>query len=85
MGSLISFTATLLFIFILWEAFAAQRPSLQVLTATPALEWRPRLPAPFHTYQETLSVTAAPRRKNKFRPTRLTSFNYYRGRKMQWP
>ncbi len=60
MGSLVSLTATLLFIFILWEALAAQRPATQLVSYTPAAEWHPRLPAPFHTYVETLSITAAP-------------------------
>nr|ALO81699.1 cytochrome c oxidase subunit I [Phyllochaetopterus sp. AW-2015] len=59
-GSLISLTATLLFIFILWESFLAQRPAIAPPNSNPALELRMRQPISFHTFPETLAVMNKP-------------------------
>ena len=59
-GSLISFTATLFFIFIVWEAFLAQRPIIAPAIGAPALEWTSRQPTSFHTYPETPAIIKAP-------------------------
>lgn len=52
-GSTISFVALLLFIFILWEAFAAQRPALFSSHLSPSIEWQNMLPPDFHNPAET--------------------------------
>lgn len=74
-GSLISFIATLFFIFILWEAFAAQRSVIFPHLITPALEIAPRHPLPFHTYIELLAIIAAPQKKKK--KNFFDPFSYY--------
>ena len=58
LGSLISFTATLVFIFILWEAFASQRRVITNTNMPSALEWVPdTLPLDFHNLRETGVIT----------------------------
>lgn len=56
-GSIISFVATLLFIAILWEAFAAQRRIIPAAHITRALEWKERLPLDFHNPEESGVIT----------------------------
>jgi len=57
-GSLISFVALLLFIFILWEAFAAQRAVVSRSHIPSSLEWSdPVLPLDFHNLSETGIIT----------------------------
>lgn len=52
-GSIISFIALLFFIFILWEAFAAQRPVINLINIPSSLEWQQILPPDFHNIPET--------------------------------
>ena len=56
-GSIISFVATLLFIAILWEAFAAQRRIIPAAHITRALEWKEVLPLAYHGLEETGLIT----------------------------
>lgn len=57
-GSLISLLAVIIFLFILWEAFAAKREVLSVeLTAT-NVEWLHGCPPPYHTFEEPAFVQA---------------------------
>lgn len=52
-GSLLSFTALLFFIFILWEAFASQRSVITSLHIPSSIEWHETLPLGFHNLDET--------------------------------
>lgn len=52
-GSLLSFTALILFIFILWEAFARQRTVIARPHIPTSIEWRDILPLDFHNLRET--------------------------------
>ena len=52
-GSLLSFTALILFIFILWEAFASQRRIIASPHIASAIEWNDVLPLDFHNLRET--------------------------------
>lgn len=52
-GSIVSFIALLYFIFILWEAFSAQRGVITPTNQTPALEWQELLPPDFHNSSES--------------------------------
>lgn len=57
-GSLLSFVALLLFIFILWEAFASQRRVISRPHIPSALEWSDSiLPLDFHNLRETGIIT----------------------------
>nr|QGZ09933.1 cytochrome c oxidase subunit 1 [Eisenia nordenskioldi nordenskioldi] len=57
-GSLLSFVALLLFIFILWEAFASQRSVISSPHMPSALEWSDStLPLHFHNLEETGMIT----------------------------
>lgn len=57
-GSLLSFVALILFIFILWEAFASQRRVISSTHISSALEWSdPTLPLDFHNLRETGIIT----------------------------
>lgn len=55
-GSTISFVALLFFIFILWEAFAAQRPAIFSTHLPSSLEWQNILPPDFHNLSETGAI-----------------------------
>ena len=57
-GSIVSFVALLLFIFILWEAFASQRSAVISLHQPPSIEWQDSLPLDFHNLPETILITA---------------------------
>jgi heme/copper-type cytochrome/quinol oxidase subunit 1 len=57
MGSLISFTALLFFIFIIWEAFASQRPVIASPHIPTSIEWNDVLPLDFHNLRETGVIT----------------------------
>lgn len=52
-GSLLSFTALILFIFIMWEAFARQRTVIASPHIPTSIEWRDILPLDFHNLRET--------------------------------
>uniref|UniRef100_UPI0030E52336 cytochrome c oxidase subunit I n=1 Tax=Pilargis wolfi TaxID=3023926 RepID=UPI0030E52336 len=56
-GSMISFIALLFFIFILWEAFASQRPVITASHQPTSLEWQDMLPLDFHNLPETGMIT----------------------------
>lgn len=57
-GSLISFVALILFIIILWEAFASQRGVVTSSHLPTALEWiEKKLPLNFHNIKETGIIT----------------------------
>lgn len=57
-GSLLSFVALILFIFILWEAFASQRRVISRPHIPSALEWSDSiLPLDFHNLRETGIIT----------------------------
>jgi len=56
-GSIISFVALLLFIFILWEALAAQRPIIVSSHRATSLEWQDLTPPDFHNMPEQPFIT----------------------------
>nr|YP_006576083.1 cytochrome c oxidase subunit I [Kulikovia alborostrata]AEM23540.1 cytochrome c oxidase subunit I [Kulikovia alborostrata] len=56
MGSMISFVAVLYFMFIVWEAFVAQRSVVWASSLSTSLEWDNRLPVDFHSSSETGSL-----------------------------
>ena len=56
-GSLLSFTALILFIFIIWEAFARQRTVIARPHIPTSIEWRDVLPLDFHNLRETGIIT----------------------------
>lgn len=57
MGSIISFVALLLFIFIIWEALTAQRRTICASHQASSLEWQDLLPLDFHNSPETIIIT----------------------------
>jgi len=57
-GSTTSFIALLLLIFLLWEAFASQRPAIFSSHQATFLEWQDLLPPDFHNPAETGSITS---------------------------
>lgn len=56
-GAIISFIALLFFIFIIWEAFIAQRNILVSSHTASALEWQEIIPLDFHNSPETGLLT----------------------------
>jgi len=56
-GSLLSFFALLMFIFIIWEAFASQRPIISSQHIPSSIEWNDILPLDFHNLNETGIIT----------------------------
>jgi len=56
-GSLLSFIALLIFIFIIWEAFASQRSVISSIHIPTSIEWRDVLPLDFHNLNETGVIT----------------------------
>nr|AYG93183.1 cytochrome c oxidase subunit 1 [Triops sp. EPP1] len=56
-GSMISFVATLGFIFIIWEALVAKRPILFTLNLNSSIEWTHNMPPADHSYVELPHIT----------------------------
>ena len=56
-GSMLSFIALLLFIFILWEALTRQRATISASHQASSLEWQDVLPLDFHNSSETVIIT----------------------------
>lgn len=56
-GSILSFVALLLFIFIIWEALSRQRGVIASNHQPTALEWQDLLPLDFHNLSETVIIT----------------------------
>jgi len=51
-GSYISLSAIIFFVFIIWEAFSSNRPALFNLLVSPNIEWMHNYPSTGHTYSE---------------------------------
>lgn len=56
-GAIISFVALLIFIFIIWEALAAQRRVIARSHMPSSIEWRDTLPLDYHNISETGIIT----------------------------
>ena len=56
-GAIISFVALLMFIFIIWEALAAQRRIIARPHIPSSIEWRDTLPLDYHNISETGIIT----------------------------
>jgi len=57
-GAILSFTALLLFIFIIWEALASQRRVVARSHIPSSIEWRDTLPLDYHNISETGLITS---------------------------
>jgi len=57
MGAIISFTALLIFIFILWEALSSCRTTICNSHIPSSIEWEQTLPLRFHNHNETVIIT----------------------------
>jgi cytochrome c oxidase subunit 1 len=56
-GSLLSFIALLIFIFIIWESFSSQRSIISRQHIPTSIEWRDILPLDLHNLNETGIIT----------------------------
>nr|YP_003345283.1 cytochrome c oxidase subunit I [Hoplunnis punctata]BAI53459.1 cytochrome oxidase subunit 1 [Hoplunnis punctata] len=65
-GSLVSLTAVILFLFILWEAFSAKREVKWVELTVSNVEWLHGCPPPYHTFEEPAYVRVHPAWAYKF-------------------
>lgn len=57
-GSILSFTALIIFIFIIWEAIASQRPIITSSHIPTNIEWQNTLPLGFHNLEEVGKITS---------------------------
>nr|YP_009185919.1 cytochrome c oxidase subunit I [Phacomorphus fratyi]ALO70817.1 cytochrome c oxidase subunit 1 [Phacomorphus fratyi] len=57
MGSLISLTATVFFLFILWESMSSMRKSLIPMNLSSSIEWLQSMPPAEHSYSELPMLT----------------------------
>ena len=57
-GSIVSFVATLGFVFIVWESFTVVRPSLFPTHLTTSIEWQHSFPPAGHSYVELVFLTS---------------------------
>jgi len=57
-GAILSFTALLIFIFIIWEALASQRRVVARSHIPSSIEWRDTLPLDYHNISETGLITS---------------------------
>nr|QJA16335.1 cytochrome c oxidase subunit I [Syngnathus schlegeli]BAO84825.1 cytochrome c oxidase subunit I [Syngnathus schlegeli] len=55
-GSLVSLVAVIMFLFIIWEAFAAKREVLSVELTSTNVEWLHGSPPPYHTFEQPAFV-----------------------------
>nr|APX39889.1 cytochrome c oxidase subunit 1 [Lachnaia cylindrica] len=58
MGSLISLVGIVLFLYIIWEAFSAQRKTIAGLNLASSIEWMQSQPPAEHSYSELPAITA---------------------------
>nr|APX40097.1 cytochrome c oxidase subunit 1 [Lachnaia gallaeca] len=58
MGSLISLVGIILFLYIIWEAFSAQRKAMAGLNLASSIEWMQSQPPAEHSYSELPAITA---------------------------
>lgn len=56
-GAVLAFLSTIYFIFLIWEAFARQRPLLATSRRTASAEWKERFPLPTHNHPENVKIT----------------------------
>lgn len=57
LGSIISFVATLGFIFIIWESLISCRPALFATHLTTSVEWQHQFPPAEHSYNELIYIS----------------------------
>nr|APX39761.1 cytochrome c oxidase subunit 1 [Lachnaia tristigma] len=58
MGSLISLVGIILFLYLIWEAFSAQRKAMAGLNLASSIEWMQSQPPAEHSYSELPAITA---------------------------
>nr|APX40006.1 cytochrome c oxidase subunit 1 [Lachnaia pubescens] len=58
MGSLISLVGIILFLYLIWEAFSAQRKAIAGLNLASSIEWMQSQPPAEHSYSELPAITA---------------------------
>jgi cytochrome c oxidase subunit 1 len=60
MGSFITVMRVMLFVLIIWEGFSTQRCLLSTYFKPVSLEWAPRSPISFHSFEEAVYVSVPP-------------------------
>lgn len=66
-GAIISFVALLIFIFIIWEALAVQRPVISTTHMPSSIEWGDMHPLGFHNLDETTVITYPERKRRELK------------------